>query len=91
MRSKSLETNEDVETQSHLRRWASIPSRSNHLDLALKALDLHRGWSQRRRFLFVRSKKTFEHGRADCQDDDGVQFFVDGSAVDLNSVSYLNT
>ena len=60
---------------------------SNHLNLALKALVLHRGWSQRRRFLRCALQENCEHGRADCQHDDGVQFFVGGSAVDLSSVS----
>ena len=44
----------------------SILSRSNHLDLALKALVLHRGWSQRRRFLRRALQENLEQGRADC-------------------------
>ena len=62
---------------------------SNHLDLATKALVLHRGWSQLRRFLHRSLQENFEHGRADCQRDDGVQLFVDGSAVDVSYVSEL--
>ena len=45
----------------------SIPSRSNHLDLARKSLVLHRGWSQRRRFLRRVLQENFEQSRADCR------------------------
>ena len=42
---------------------------------------------ERRRFLRRALQENFGHGRADCQRDDGVQFFVGGSVDNLSSVS----